>query len=106
MPARTAGGRQARNPRYRCLGGRASIWTDSETGDTIDIGPHVKHSEYQNMILLSQRDNASALPYPSMANLAPATMVTFNGCEFRVMLALGVATFCSKIARVIRKPCR
>lgn len=32
------------------LGGRARSWIDETTGDTVDIGPHVFHSEYANML--------------------------------------------------------
>ena len=32
------------------LGGRASSRRDGETGDTVDIGPHIFHSEYHNML--------------------------------------------------------
>lgn len=32
------------------LGGRASSWRDERTGDTVDIGPHIFHSEYHNML--------------------------------------------------------
>lgn len=31
------------------LGGRARSWTDPETGDRVDIGPHILLSEYKNM---------------------------------------------------------
>jgi squalene-associated FAD-dependent desaturase len=37
------------------LGGRARSWTDATTGDTVDIGPHVMHSEYRNMLALLER---------------------------------------------------
>jgi phytoene dehydrogenase-like protein len=36
-------------------GGRARSWTDSVTGDVIDIGPHLLHSEYRNMLALLER---------------------------------------------------
>jgi 15-cis-phytoene desaturase len=36
--------------RSRELGGRARSWTDPATGDPIDLGPHVVHSEYRNML--------------------------------------------------------
>lgn len=32
------------------LGGRASSWKDAESGDSVDIGPHIFHSEYHNML--------------------------------------------------------
>jgi 15-cis-phytoene desaturase len=34
------------------LGGRARSWVDRETGDVIDIGPHILLSEYRNMLRL------------------------------------------------------
>lgn len=37
------------------LGGRAGCWPDERTGDMVDIGPHVMHSEYRNMLGLLQR---------------------------------------------------
>lgn len=37
------------------LGGRARSWIDDETGDAVDIGPHVLHSEYHNMLAFLQR---------------------------------------------------
>ena len=37
------------------LGGRAASWTDDTTGDVIDIGPHVLHSEYRNLPALLDR---------------------------------------------------
>jgi phytoene dehydrogenase-like protein len=41
-----------REPR---LGGRAMSWTDAATGDIIDLGPHVVHSEYDNFLKLLER---------------------------------------------------
>lgn len=41
--------------REKRFGGRASSWTDGRTGDTVDIGPHVFHSEYHNMLALLDR---------------------------------------------------
>ena len=38
-----------------CLGGRARSWTDATTGDKVDIGPHVVHSEYRNFLALLER---------------------------------------------------
>jgi squalene-associated FAD-dependent desaturase len=35
-------------------GGRARSWVDEITGDTIDIGPHILLSEYQNMLRLME----------------------------------------------------
>lgn len=37
------------------LGGRASSWSDEHTGDTVDIGPHIFHSEYRNMLGFLER---------------------------------------------------
>ncbi|WBS05281.1 FAD-dependent oxidoreductase [Pseudoduganella sp. SL102] len=37
------------------LGGRASSWQDETTGDTVDIGPHIVHSEYHNMLAFLRR---------------------------------------------------
>jgi uncharacterized protein with NAD-binding domain and iron-sulfur cluster len=37
------------------LGGRASSWNDQATGDTVDIGPHIVHSEYHNMLAFLER---------------------------------------------------
>ncbi|MGE5098217.1 MAG: FAD-dependent oxidoreductase [Betaproteobacteria bacterium] len=36
-------------------GGRARSWVDAATGDTIDIGPHIVHSEYRNFPALLER---------------------------------------------------
>jgi len=41
--------------RERSLGGRARSWTDPASGDTIDLGPHVVHSEYRNMLAFLER---------------------------------------------------
>ncbi|HEV3007976.1 MAG TPA: FAD-dependent oxidoreductase [Burkholderiales bacterium] len=41
--------------RENCLGGRARSWTDAQSGDTIDLGPHVVHSEYRNMLAFLER---------------------------------------------------
>lgn len=43
------------------LGGRAASWTDATTGDMVDIGPHVLHSEYRNMLALLERLGTSRL---------------------------------------------
>lgn len=37
------------------LGGRASSWTDEASGDEVDIGPHIFHSEYRNMLAFLRR---------------------------------------------------
>jgi squalene-associated FAD-dependent desaturase len=37
------------------LGGRARSWVDRLTGDVVDIGPHVVHSEYANFLQLLTR---------------------------------------------------
>jgi squalene-associated FAD-dependent desaturase len=34
------------------LGGRARSWVDGQTGDVVDIGPHILLTEYQNMLSL------------------------------------------------------
>jgi 15-cis-phytoene desaturase len=36
-------------------GGRARSWTHGPTGDVVDIGPHVVHSEYANFLALLER---------------------------------------------------
>jgi uncharacterized protein with NAD-binding domain and iron-sulfur cluster len=41
--------------RERSLGGRARSWIDAASGDTIDLGPHVLHSEYRNMLAFLER---------------------------------------------------
>jgi 15-cis-phytoene desaturase len=43
------------------LGGRATSWLDRATGDTVDIGPHVVHSEYRNFLALLERLGARHL---------------------------------------------
>lgn len=37
------------------IGGRAGSWVDAATGDTVDIGPHILLTEYQNMLRLLDR---------------------------------------------------
>ena len=37
------------------LGGRARSWTHAPTGDTVDIGPHIVHSEYANFLAFLER---------------------------------------------------
>jgi uncharacterized protein with NAD-binding domain and iron-sulfur cluster len=37
------------------LGGRARSWRHPVTGDTVDIGPHVVHSEYRNFLGFLER---------------------------------------------------
>ena len=37
------------------LGGRASSWREPVSGDVVDIGPHIFHSEYHNMLALLER---------------------------------------------------
>ena len=41
--------------RAREAGGRARSWTEPVTGDVVDIGPHVLHSEYRNFFALMER---------------------------------------------------
>jgi squalene-associated FAD-dependent desaturase len=36
-------------------GGRARSWRDDATGDVVDVGPHVVHSEYRNFSALLER---------------------------------------------------
>jgi squalene-associated FAD-dependent desaturase len=43
------------------LGGRAGSWQAPGTGDIVDIGPHVFHSEYRNMLALLDRLGTSRL---------------------------------------------
>jgi squalene-associated FAD-dependent desaturase len=43
------------------LGGRAGSWEAPGTGDIVDIGPHVVHSEYRNMLALLERLGTSRL---------------------------------------------
>ncbi|WP_019142586.1 hydroxysqualene dehydroxylase [Noviherbaspirillum massiliense] len=37
------------------LGGRAGSWAHSGTGDMVDVGPHVVHTEYRDMLALLER---------------------------------------------------
>lgn len=37
------------------LGGRASSWREPGSGDVVDIGPHIFHTEYHNMLALLDR---------------------------------------------------
>lgn len=41
--------------RTRDPGGRARSWTHAATGDGVDIGPHVVHSEYTNFLAFLER---------------------------------------------------
>jgi len=41
--------------RDKCLGGRARSWTDAASADAVDLGPHVLHSEYRNMLAFLER---------------------------------------------------
>ena len=41
--------------REKCLGGRARSWIDAASGDAIDLGPHLLHSEYRNMLAFLER---------------------------------------------------
>ena len=41
--------------RDKRLGGRARSWTDAASGDAIDLGPHLLHSEYRNMLAFLER---------------------------------------------------
>lgn len=50
-----AGQRVAVLERDSRLGGRAASWRDAATGDAVDLGPHVVHSEYDNFLKLLGR---------------------------------------------------
>ena len=52
---RDAGLRVTLIERERSLGGRARSWVDAASGDLIDLGPHVLHSEYANMLAFLER---------------------------------------------------
>ena len=41
--------------REKRLGGRAQSWTEPTSGDAIDLGPHIVHSEYRNMLAFLER---------------------------------------------------
>src|SRR5437763_11847554 len=43
------------------LGGRASSWVEPNSGDVVDIGPHIFHSEYHNMLAFLERLGTSRL---------------------------------------------
>lgn len=43
------------------LGGRASSWAEAATSDVVDIGPHIFHSEYRNMLAFLERLGTSRL---------------------------------------------
>ena len=43
------------------LGGRASSWAHAGSGDVVDIGPHIFHSEYHNMLAFLERLGTSRL---------------------------------------------
>src|SRR6059058_6342014 len=43
------------------LGGRAGSWVEPNSGDVVDIGPHIFHSEYHNMLALLERLGTSRL---------------------------------------------
>jgi 15-cis-phytoene desaturase len=43
------------------LGGRAASCQDNATGDMVDVGPHVFHSEYRNMLAFLHRLGTSRL---------------------------------------------
>jgi 15-cis-phytoene desaturase len=44
------------------LGGRASSWAEPESGDVVDIGPHIFHSEYHTMLAFLERLGTSRRP--------------------------------------------
>ena len=43
------------------LGGRARSWVHAPTGDVVDIGPHILHSEYANFLAFLERLGTRAL---------------------------------------------
>jgi 15-cis-phytoene desaturase len=43
------------------LGGRAASWVEPTSGDVVDIGPHVIHSEYHNMLAFLERLGTSRM---------------------------------------------
>ena len=67
--------------RERELGGRARSWTDPATGDTIDLGPHVLHSEYRNMLAFLER-----LGTRERISWQPDKFITLADGERRVVL--------------------
>ena len=65
--------------RDKRLGGRARSWTDAASGDDIDLGPHVLHSEYRNMLALLER-----LGTRHLVNWQPEKLLHFsNGVVLR-----------------------
>ncbi|MGQ0651209.1 MAG: hydroxysqualene dehydroxylase [Betaproteobacteria bacterium] len=50
-----AGQRVALIERAARLGGRAASWRDAATGDVLDVGPHLLHSEYDNFLKFLDR---------------------------------------------------
>jgi hypothetical protein len=67
--------------RSRELGGRARSWADPVTGDTIDLGPHVVHSEYRNMLAFLER-----LGTRDLISWQPDKLITLADGERRVVL--------------------
>ena len=67
--------------RSRELGGRARSWTDPVTGDTIDLGPHVLHSEYRNMLAFLER-----LGTRELISWQPDKLITLADGKRRVVL--------------------
>jgi len=59
--------------RERRLGGRACSWTDAASGDPIDLGPHVVHSEYRNMLAFLER-----LGTRDLICWQPGKLITFS----------------------------
>ena len=59
--------------REKCLGGRARSWTDAASGDAVDLGPHVLHSEYRNMLAFLER-----LGTRDLICWQPGKLITFS----------------------------
>jgi len=56
------------------LGGRARSWSDAHTGDIVDIGPHILHNYYCNMIALMQMLGTADQVYWDHAELTTLAM--------------------------------
>ena len=67
--------------RERFLGGRARSWTDAASGDVIDLGPHVLHSEYANMLAFLER-----LGTRGLITWQPEKLITLVSPRGRVVL--------------------
>jgi 15-cis-phytoene desaturase len=61
------------------LGGRARSWTHAASGDEIDIGPHIVHSEYANFLkLLARLGTSRRITWQPRPVLTLATSPTFR----------------------------